>query len=91
MREYDSKAIETKWKKRWDDGQIYRTSETSTKPKCYVLDMFPYPSGEGLHVGHPKGYIATDVYSRFQKMSGKEVLHPMGWDAFGLPAENYAI
>ncbi len=91
MREYDSKAIETKWKKRWDEEQIYRTSETSTKPKCYVLDMFPYPSGEGLHVGHPKGYIATDVYSRFQKMSGKEVLHPMGWDAFGLPAENYAI
>ncbi len=91
MREYDSKAIESKWKKRWDDDQIYRTSETSDKPKCYVLDMFPYPSGEGLHVGHPKGYIATDVYSRFQKMSGKEVLHPMGWDAFGLPAENYAI
>lgn len=88
---YDSKAIEAKWKERWDDDQIYKTSETSDKPKCYVLDMFPYPSGEGLHVGHPKGYIATDVYSRFQKMSGKEVLHPMGWDAFGLPAENYAI
>ncbi len=91
MREYDSKQIEEKWKKRWTDSGVYTTADTSNKPKCYVLDMFPYPSGEGLHVGHPKGYIATDVYSRFQKMSGKEVLHPMGWDAFGLPAENYAI
>lgn len=91
MRDYDHKAIEAKWKKEWEASKMYATSDTSSKPKCYVLDMFPYPSGEGLHVGHPKGYIATDVYSRFQKMSGKEVLHPMGWDAFGLPAENYAI
>ena len=70
---------------------LYRTAEDTDKQKCYVLDMFPYPSGDGLHVGHPKGYIATDIYSRFKKMSGFNLLHPMGWDAFGLPAENYAI
>lgn len=87
----DHTAIEKKWQKRWVDTDLYRTDDVSTKPKAYVLDMFPYPSGEGLHVGHPKGYIATDIYSRFKSMSGYEVLHPMGWDAFGLPAENYAI
>ena len=83
--------IEAKWQKEWAESKIYRTTENPDKPKAFVLDMFPYPSGEGLHVGHPKGYIATDIYSRFKRMTGHEVLHPMGWDAFGLPAENYAI
>lgn len=90
-KKFDSKAIEKKWQEKWSSEKIYRTDIQSQKPKAYVLDMFPYPSGEGLHVGHPKGYIATDIYSRFKKMSGFEVLHPMGWDAFGLPAENFAI
>ncbi len=90
VRKYDHKKIEKKWQKKWATGKIYKTTE-GEREKCYVLDMFPYPSGEGLHVGHPKGYIATDIYSRFKRMSGFEVLHPMGWDAFGLPAENYAI
>ncbi len=90
MRQYDHKKIEKKWQKIWEDKGIYKTQETDS-PKCYVLDMFPYPSGEGLHVGHPKGYIATDIYSRFKKMNGYNILHPMGWDAFGLPAENFAI
>jgi leucyl-tRNA synthetase len=75
----------------WSREGIYRTKETKNKNKYYILDMFPYPSGEGLHVGHPKGYIATDIYSRFKRMNGFDVLHPMGWDAFGLPAEQYAI
>lgn len=91
MKQYDHGKIEKKWQKDWAKKKIYKTTETPKKPKCYVLDMFPYPSGEGLHVGHPKGYIATDIYSRFKKMNGFNVLHPMGWDAFGLPAENYAI
>lgn len=91
MKEYDHTEIEKKWQKHWSKKGIYTSKENPKEPKSYVLDMFPYPSGEGLHVGHPKGYIATDIYSRFKKMSGHNVLHPMGWDAFGLPAENYAI
>src|SRR5688572_24603962 len=91
MQQYDSREIEEKWKQQWAKDNLYRTSDTSDKQKCYVLDMFPYPSWEGLHVGHPKGYIATDVYSRLKWMQGYNVLHPMGWDAFGLPAENFAI
>lgn len=87
---FDHKEFEQKWQETWEETKLYRTSE-SEKPKTFVLDMFPYPSGEGLHVGHPKGYIATDIYSRFKRMNGHEVLHPMGWDAFGLPAENFAI
>ncbi len=90
-KKFDHQAIEKKWQEKWRESDLYRTDGDSAKEKVYVLDMFPYPSGEGLHVGHPKGYIATDVYSRFKKMSGFEVLHPMGWDAFGLPAENFAI
>lgn len=90
-RRFDHKAIEQKWQADWKKSNLYATTENPDKPKAFILDMFPYPSGEGLHVGHPKGYIATDIYSRFKRMTGHEVLHPMGWDAFGLPAENYAI
>ena len=91
MKKYDHKKIEKKWRKYWADKKIYKTKEGGKKPKCFVLDMFPYPSGEGLHVGHPRGYIAADVYSRFKRMNGFNILHPMGFDSFGLPAENYAI
>jgi leucyl-tRNA synthetase len=88
---YDHRQVEKKWQDRWQRDGLYKAIEEEGKKKAYVLDMFPYPSGEGLHVGHPKGYIATDIYSRKKRMEGFSVLHPMGWDAFGLPAENYAI
>jgi leucyl-tRNA synthetase len=91
MKEYNHKKIEKKRQSYWKKKGIYKTKEVVGQKKSYVLDMFPYPSGDGLHVGHPKGYIATDIYSRMKKMQGFNVLHPMGWDAFGLPAENYAI
>ncbi|MEO5582523.1 MAG: class I tRNA ligase family protein, partial [Saprospiraceae bacterium] len=89
--EFNSAVIEEKWRNYWDKNQIYKVSNTSSRPKFYVLDMFPYPSGAGLHVGHPLGYIASDIFSRYKRMQGFEVLHPMGFDSFGLPAEQYAI
>ena len=89
--EYNHKDIESRWQQYWKDNNTYKTEIDSARPKFYVLDMFPYPSGAGLHVGHPLGYIASDIYSRFKRLQGFNVLHPMGYDAYGLPAEQYAI
>ena len=88
---YNHREVESKWQKVWDDEKAFKTSDDYSKPKYYALVEFPYPSGQGLHVGHPRPYTALDIVARKRRMQGYNVLYPMGWDAFGLPTENYAI
>lgn len=88
---YDHKRIDRKWQEYWEDNKVFQAPHAPSTKKKYILDMFPYPSGSGLHVGHPEGYTATDIFSRYWRMRGYDVLHPMGWDAFGLPAEQHAV